>query len=480
MNDPIGEFAHDLRALRRRAGNPSYRKLARMALFAPSVLSSAASGHRLPTLPVTLAFVAACGGDHAAWERRWHKLAARTESTAAQSAGPSLISVARPRAVSTLERTVPAPPDAGFARPAQLPMGSGTFVGREEVLAGAAQVIARTSPVTTPLMVSGPIGVGKTAFALRLADDLSAAFPDGQLYADLSVTGPAGFAVQGFLHALGVSPLLVPDDATQQIGLFRSLLTQRRLFVLLENAHDERQVRPLLGRATRSQIVVTSRARLLGLDGVHRIELDTFTRHESMALIGRLAGAERVQAEHEATDALAELCGDLPLAINIIGRKIAARPEWAVAYIAGLLADGERLMDSLSVGDVNVRDRFASAYHLLTPIARNAVHQLARGGTGPATASGLAAAMSIGVGTADELLESLVDTGLLTRADGAGRYRVSTLLGAFAADARADAPHATLVPAPVGVRINLGHSDRLPLVRANAAKVHPARSDLIA
>ncbi|WP_327001067.1 hypothetical protein OHA72_38875 [Dactylosporangium sp. NBC_01737] len=84
MDDPIGEFASDLRELRQRAGNPGYRKLARLALFAPSVLSSAASGHRLPSLPVTLAFVAACGGEPEAWQRRWHELAASQGVTPAQ------------------------------------------------------------------------------------------------------------------------------------------------------------------------------------------------------------------------------------------------------------------------------------------------------------------------------------------------------------------------------------------------------------
>ncbi|GAB3848437.1 AAA family ATPase [Dactylosporangium cerinum] len=475
VQDPIGEFASDLRALRSRAGNPSYRRLARSAMFAPSVLSSAASGHRLPSLPVTLAFVAACGGEPTVWERRWRELAA-AQGTAPppekQDAPPT-----PPRSPSTVDRTGRAP---AAARPAQLPMGTSTFVGRDQALADAARLATHAGPA---LMISGPIGAGKTTFALRLADELSAALPDGQLYADLSAaTSSATGVVPGFLHALGVPPAYVPDDATS-IGLFRTMLAQRRLFVLLENATDERQVRPLLGRSTSSLIVVTSRARLLGLDGVHRIDLGVLTRPESLTLIGRLAGEERIRAELDAADALAELCGDLPLAVSVVGRRIAARPEWTVAGLAGALADAERVMASLSVGDVKVRDIFAAAYRRLTPTARQALHELVAAG---ATAGGVAASMGIGVDAADELLESLVDSGLLTRADSTGRYGMSALVRAFAMST----PHAAPAPASaaatkpeadtiVSRRMNLGRADLPPRVRANALSF-AARGDVLA
>ncbi|KFU77110.1 NB-ARC domain-containing protein [Amycolatopsis lurida] len=428
---PIAAFAHDLRVLRNRAGNPSYRELARTALFAPSVLSSAASGHRLPTLAVTLAFVSACGGDRAVWERRWRSVAGQP------GAG----------AETREDRAADTPPDGAhatasgvirLARPAQLPMGSRIFVGRERDLADAAEMIGASGPVKVPLLVSGPIGVGKTAFALRLAEEVAADFPDGQLYADLGDSGSGGRSangiVRGFLRALGVPAHLVPDDPMQRIGLYRSLLAERRLFVLLTGVRDEGQVRPLLGQAPHSQVVVTSRARLLGLEDTNRIELDTFSRKESLALIGRIAGPGRVRAEHDATDTIAELCGDLPLAVNIVGRKIAARPEWAIAYTAGQLADRERLMGSLCVGDVNVRDRFSAAYDHLSPTEREAVQHFGQSGAGWTTSIGVAAAMGIMIETADELLESVVDAGLLQRANVAGRYAVSRLVSAFAAE----------------------------------------------
>jgi DNA polymerase III delta prime subunit len=436
---PIAAFAHELRLLRNRAGNASYRELSRTALFAPSVLSSAASGRRLPSLAVTLAFVSACGGDRAAWERRWRSVAGQTgggEPREERTPGPS----------SAEDTTDPVPARASgvmrLARPAQLPLGSRTFVGREQELAGAAGMIGSSGPVKVPLLISGPIGVGKTAFALRLAEEVAANFPDGQLCADLSTSGTGGRStdgiVRGFLRALGVPAHLMPDDPMQRIDLYRSLLAEHWLFVLLTGVSDERQVRPLLGRTAHSQVVVTSRARLLGLEDTNRVELDTFTRKESLALLGRIAGGHRTRAEHDATDTIAELCGDLPLAINIIGRKIAARPERTIASTAIRLSDRERLVDSLSVGDVNVRDRFTSAYEDLSPAGREATHHFGSNGAGWTTSTGIAAAMGVTIETADELLESMVDAGLLRRADVAGRYAVPRLVGMFAAERQQD------------------------------------------
>ncbi|MFG2043637.1 NB-ARC domain-containing protein [Dactylosporangium sp. NPDC048998] len=425
-------FAHDLRALRTAAGNPSYRELARTALFAPSVLSNAASGRRLPTLPVTLAFVAACGGDQAAWERRWRAVAADVTAGGEQ---------ARPMSRAA----------AGFARPAQLPVGSMTFVGRAQALADTARVIGRGERANVPLIISGPIGVGKSAFALRLADEVAATFPDGQLYAEVGAgagTRSTNGIVHGFLRALGTPASVVPDDPMQRLGLYRSLLARRRVFVLLEDVQDEAQVRPLLGRATQSLVVVTSRARLLGLDSMHRIDLGAFTRDESMALLGRLIGADRVEAEYEAADVLADLCGDLPLAVNIVGRIIAARPEWAIAYAAGLLADDERLLDSLTVGDVSVRDRFDAAFRALSPAGRRALCHLGAIGSRWTTAIGLAGETGMSVEAADRALEQLVDAGLLTRATLAGRYCVPVMVSIFAAavhwqTAQVDLPRAS-------------------------------------
>jgi DNA polymerase III delta prime subunit len=446
-NDPIAKFARDLRELRKQAGNPSYRELARKALFVPSVLSSAASGYRLPTLPVTLAFVTSCGGEPTVWERRWRTIARDTGAAAKPCNG-------RPAAISVVPTGNAASPDQprliplgmpASIRPAQLPLGSSIFVGRRQALDNASAIMAPARSGKVPLMISGPIGVGKTAFALRLAGDFAAEFPDGHLYADLGL-GEAGrpspdSIMRGFLRALGVPAPLIPEDQAHRVGMYRSWLAQRRLFVLLENACDEGQIRPLLGPTPYSQFVVTSRARLFGLDGMHRIDLDVLARQESLALLGRLVGAGRVEAEYEAANAVAELCGDLPLAINIIGRKTASRPDWTISYTASLLADHHRLMASLCIGDVSIRSLFASAYRLLPGACQRVIQQLGRDGQRWATAIDLATAFAISVSSADELLDRLADAGLLTGANAARRYGVSTLVRAFAADMhRAGAP----------------------------------------
>jgi hypothetical protein len=460
-DDPIAAFANDLRELRLRAGNPSYRQLARTAMFAPSVLSSAASGYRLPTLAVTLAFVSACGGDRAAWERRWRRVNAQARAATETRGERTSAGCPREPVLTPADAAIPAEPRrqlanvaSALACPAQLPIGPCTFVGRKQALASASRVLGLARRVKTPLMISGPIGVGKTAFALQLADDFAAEFPDGQLYADLSPRGvgapSADGIMRGFLRALGVPAHRVPEDQMQRIGLYRSLLAQRRLFVLLEGAYDESQVRPLLGQSPHTQLVVTSSARLFGLDGMHRIELDTLTRQESLTLISHLIGTERAQAECGAADTIAERCGDLALAINIIGRKIAARPGWTVEYAAGLLAEQDRLLDYLSVGDVNVRDRLAWAYRLLPSACQRAFQKLGVAGVKRPTPDGLAHDMGTSADSAEELLESLVDVGLLTRADAGGRYGMSMLVRAFAASTKRDATYLA-VPLPGAV-----------------------------
>ncbi|MFC7616409.1 helix-turn-helix domain-containing protein [Actinokineospora soli] len=157
----VAAFASELRALRAQAGNPTYRDMARTALYSSSVLSSAASGRRLPTLKVALAFVAACGGDRETWRRKW--LIAADAHPAEQP------------------EPVPRPP---LPRPAQLPMRPRGFVGRDEELAGL------SGQGSTPVVITGPVGVGKSELALRHAHDLAATTVDGQLYADLDPLPP--------------------------------------------------------------------------------------------------------------------------------------------------------------------------------------------------------------------------------------------------------------------------------------------------
>jgi hypothetical protein len=363
----------------------------------------------------------------------------RTGTVQARRPATAEITVAVPRQPRSCTS-----PASTRTRPAQLPLGPATFIGRGAQLSSASRLAEATGQMRVPLMISGPAGIGKTAFAMRLADEVAAGFPDGQLYADLGICGQGSQSpdsiMTGFLRALEVPESLIPADRPQRVGLYRSLLAQRRLFVLLEDAYEESQIRPLLAQSSHTQFVLTGSARLLGLDGMQRVDLPALDRMESVALLGQLAGGDRFDAEDEAADVIAAMCGDLPLALNIIGRKLAARPEWTAGYAAALLADRARLMDVLGVGDVSVRARFAAAYRLLPSACRRAMHQLGRREERSATATGLAAAMRISIDAAEDVLEALVDSGLITRARArtVGRYAISNLVSAFAEGAQPD------------------------------------------
>jgi hypothetical protein len=403
--------------------------MARSAWFSPSVLSSAASGHRLPTLRVTLAFVAACDGDLRYWEHRWRGLSERFGSPAG-GGGP----VDEARGMNDRGRGAGGGMASVFPShlpPAQLPMRPRGVSGR---VAERARLRAEQALRTTPLVISGPVGVGKTDFALRYAHDMAAVMPDGQLYADLGAAelrgGSAEVVLPVFLRALGIADQRLPDLRWQQEGLYRSVVARRRLIVLLDNVHDEAQVRPLLAETSRSLLIVVSRRPLLGLNDVRRLDLDVLPRHESIAMLQGLVGEP---AEARVCGRLAELCGDLPLALDVAGRKLAARPDRALSDVVDHLARHGNLLDWLRVGDICVRDVLNTAYQTLTPPARILLDLLARRQANGVETGALRPAMEVSAPTGrEELLEELIETGMLRRSATPSRYRLDPLLHAFA------------------------------------------------
>jgi len=412
----VATFARDLRKLREQAGSPTYRDMARRALFSPSVLSSAASGHRLPTLPVTLAFVAACGGDPEIWRRRWLQVSgAGRADPAASSTAP-----ARPSHPGCREQP-------GLPRPAQLPPRPQGFFAR------AAELHRLTgSSLTAPVVITGPVGVGKSEFALHLAHDAAATMVDGQLYADLRLLATdergAQAVLTGLLPALGVPIDQLPGSANGRAGLYRSLLVERRLVVLLDNVRDERQVRPLLAEARRSLTIVVGRTALLGLRDVHRVRLAALPRTESVAMIVAVV-ADRARADPEACEQLAELCGDLPLALDIAARKLVARPNLALRWVTHRLADPGNLLDWLRIGDLSVRESLGSAYWGLTDPARLLLHRLA--GLPISDCRWCCLHDEQVDQQVDELVEELVEAGMLRRRAGSGGNRIDPLARAF-------------------------------------------------
>lgn len=451
-------FATELRQLRACAGNPTYREMARTALFSPSVLSNAASGTRLPTLQVTLGFVAACGGDREEWRRRW-----------AQAAN-----VVTPDA-PTWGRYRSSPADRGMPRPAQLPLRPWGFVGRRPELERLRE------PASTPLVITGPVGVGKSESALHYAHRIAADMVDGQLYADLGLlTGTAsdaGFVLDGFLRALGVPADVLPGTVDQRAGLYRSLLAERKLVVLLDNVRDERQVRPLLAESRHSVTLVVSRKPLLGLDGVRRVRLDVPPRSQSIAMI-TAAVPERAAAEPLECDRLAELCGDLPLALTIALRKLVARPDLSLQRANAKLMERDGALNWLRIGDLSLREAFNSAYRDLGDAARTLLARIARlpFRCDPDTV----------MHDGGELAEELMEAGLLRRGDQPGTYRVDRLVRAFAIEASVAAQGRDDPPVRIDVPVQQSRLDgargrsalriELPVFAEHASPVTEARS----
>jgi hypothetical protein len=401
----VAQFASELRRLRALAGNPTYREMARSALFSPSVLSSAASGNRMPSLAVTLAFVAACGGDEEAWRQRW------------------LTTTGGDMRLPVRGRPSGRRPE-GMPYPMQLPRRPRGFTGRSTELAWL------RNPGDTPIVISGPAGVGKTGLALHHAYTQAAETTDGQLYADLGaqhadgVPSPYGI-LDGFLRALGVPGDQMSGTLDHRVGLYRTLLVERRLLVLLDNVWDEWQVRPLLVDSDTSTTILVSRKRLLGLRDVRRLYVTPLSRTDSVAMINT-ALPPTITSEPDDLDRLAELCGDLPLALDIALRKIALRPHAILRQMLDGWNQNNNTLSLLSIGDLSMQDSLRSAYLTLSRPARILLRWLAR--TAADEVSPLPPDQ-------DELVDELIDAGMLTSArHDSARLRLSPLVRAFALD----------------------------------------------
>jgi DNA-binding SARP family transcriptional activator len=233
-----------------------------------------------------------------------------------------------------------------------------------------------------PIMViAGQGGVGKTCFAVHAAHALVEQFRDGQLFADLhGVTAhPVGPAqvLERFLRALGVPGQQMPSDLDERAEMYRNLVADRRILVMLDDAAAEGQVTPLLPGTGPAAAIITSRSRLTGLAGASRIDLGVFTPQASVELLARIAGVGRVSAEPQAAAAVARQCGHLPLAVRIAGARLSARPHWTVGQLAGRLADETRRLDELRHGDLHVRWSISSSYNGVGEDARRLFRLLA-------------------------------------------------------------------------------------------------------
>jgi DNA-binding SARP family transcriptional activator len=232
------------------------------------------------------------------------------------------------------------------SRPAQLPPDVAGFVGRADALAALDELVPRGNVLPTAVVIAisdGAAGVGKTALAVHWAHRVRNRFPDGQLYADLrgyasdAPLEPLEVLAQ-FLRALGVPAEMVPGEVTEASAMYRSVLADRRVLVLLDNAATAEQVRPLVAGGAGSMVLVTSRDHLSGLvarDGACRVGLGTLSRAEAVSLLTALLGADRQQADLVSIGELAEFCAYLPLALRVAAANLVARPEFSISeYLA--------------------------------------------------------------------------------------------------------------------------------------------------
>ncbi|MGQ0716875.1 MAG: BTAD domain-containing putative transcriptional regulator [Pseudonocardiales bacterium] len=332
-------------------------------------------------------------------------------------------------------------PTMAAITPAQLPADITDFTGRKTQLATIQHLAAAADRRAAPLVaITGKAGVGKTTLAVHAAHRLRVHYPDGQLFVNLrGVQGrplaPADVLAR-FLRSLGVDRTAIPDDVEERAALYRSLLADRRLLIVLDNAACEAQLRPLLPGTPGCTVLVTSRARMAGLNGTRLVDLDILEPDQAVELLARVAGPLRVAAEPGAAREIVRFCGFLPLAVRIAGARLGARPHWRLNRLEADLADEHHRLDKLRLGDLEVRASLALSYDSLDATARRAFRRLALLEIRDFAPWVTAALLDIPQSAAEELVDILVDMQLLDvagrDATGALRYRFHDLLRAYA------------------------------------------------
>jgi DNA-binding SARP family transcriptional activator/tetratricopeptide (TPR) repeat protein len=334
----------------------------------------------------------------------------------------------------------------GAVVPRQLPAGVAHFAGRTAELAELRAWLDEATSAEEAvkvLVIGGTAGAGKTALAVHWAHQSAGEFPDGQLYVNLRGFDPSGTPVQPgdalrwFLGAFGVTEEQIPESIEAQEALYRSVLAGKRVLVILDNARDAAQVRPLLPGSPTCLALVTSRARLPGLaatEGARLVPLDVLTATEASELLtGRLG--ERASAEPQAVRQLTEACSRLPLALSIVAARAAARPFLPLADLARELADVAGLLDALDAGDpvASVRAVFSWSCKQLSEPA-NRLFRLLGLHAGPDVSIPAAASLAgLEPAQAAVAVAELADAHLIAEHP-PGRYAFHDLLRAYAAD----------------------------------------------
>ncbi|MEU4446096.1 tetratricopeptide repeat protein [Actinosynnema sp. NPDC050801] len=327
--------------------------------------------------------------------------------------------------------------------PQQLPSVTDNFVGRRYELAVLDKLLDEASTAAGTVVITaidGTPGVGKTSLAVRWAHQVAEHYPDGQLYVNLRGFDSRALmatteALHGFLVSLGVASDAIPGEQDAMSALLRTLLADRRVLLLLDNARSDHQVRPLLPAAPSCLVVITSRNRMDGLvvrEGARRVLLDVMSKEEARAVLTGLLGVERVEESSRAADDLVELCAALPLALGIAAARVASRPTQSMAALVTELGDVRARLDFLGSDDpdVDLRSVFHWSYAALPPDGARLFRLL---GTHPGPdADEDACTALLGVSTAPrQELSALVKANLVVERS-PGRFGMHDLIRGYA------------------------------------------------
>jgi DNA-binding SARP family transcriptional activator len=381
------------------------------------------------------------------------RLLAQDDELTRDADAPGSISAGTVTASAGPPGPVPAPAEARIPQsvpaPAQLPTDVADFTGREDQVKHLSDLLASGAldddlGVVRIALVAGSGGLGKTSLAVHAAHRVKGNFPDGQLYVDLLGATPQPLppadVLARFLRDLGVDGRDIPADDDERAARYRTVLAGRRVLVVLDNARDAAQVRPLLPGTASCAVLVTTRSRMPDLASTRLVDLNVLDDDEALALFAKVVGDERAAAEPEATAELLLACAGLPLAIRICAARLATRSGWSIRAMASRLRDEHHRLDELRVGDMAVRASFEVSFASLPAadqpdgIAPADAFRLLGLWQGPSISS-LAAAALFGTPEylAQDALEALVDAHLLgsTSSD---RYKFHDLLRVYSSE----------------------------------------------
>ncbi|MGW6395928.1 AfsR/SARP family transcriptional regulator [Streptomyces sp. NPDC055103] len=335
---------------------------------------------------------------------------------AAPPPAPAPAPPVQPPAASTAAVTAVEPP----AVPRLLPGAIADFSGRDDLLASLAAALeeaTETSYALRIVAITGKGGVGKTTLAVHLGHFLAKRFPDGQMFAKLR--GPSAQPIlptrvlERFLRCLGIPGSAVPSTIEERAELFRNLVADRHMLIVLDDAIDEEQVRWLLPGSSNCPVVITSRSRLAGLEGASSVQIDVFSTEQALQLLSRILGAERIHSELSSALQLIQLCGSLALALRIVAARLAARPHWPLSKMVARLRDERQRLDELTHGGVGVRAGLAMAYQGLPSDAQRLFRRLSMLEAAEFSSWVAAPLLDVAVAEAEDTLEFLVDAQLV-------------------------------------------------------------------